>query len=512
MIAKVRRVATSRTRSGEKAGFVHRFGAAATGDGPAPRRTKAKAAGRERRAAWSLRLYAPPPPGRGSPAPERDGRGRSPRSALAARLVQRRRDARVAQVFAQVLDVLPAERVGVVGPMQDALGAVQLHADARAGQRLDVGAEVVQQRFDFPPLDVAADGVGKMARIRFSCLWLMAAGDRRGRRVEPGFQTEFYAFAPGSAARARCVASRWREGGQRAADGDVRRRCDVDSLLSLAGSPAPQARRSIASAVGDRPPEMKKPCYVYQPVGIGDILFIQKLVRHYADSGHRVVCPILDRFEWLLPTLAYPGVSYPLIRGDRSRPSTTARSSSRSPSAPTRIWGIRLLASRRDPALPVPSAWAEPPPVWRSPRHALQVRALRARLLGLGRLRDARAQSRAGASAVRGARPSRRHPLHAGQRALQRRAAADGGARALRRMEYVEGFGLLDWLLVAERAARIVTIDTFARPARGDPQARAAAVHDLPLSAAAFRRDEGNPASPVNYVPTPADLVLDPIE
>jgi hypothetical protein len=60
---------------------------------------------------------------------------------------------------------------------------------------------------------------------------------------------------------------------------------------------------------------MKRACYVYQPVGIGDILFIQKLVKHYADGGYRVVCPILDKFEWLRPSLAYPDVSYPLIRG-----------------------------------------------------------------------------------------------------------------------------------------------------------------------------------------------------
>ena len=63
------------------------------------------------------------------------------------------------KVFAQVLHVLAAERVAAVRAMEDAFGAVQLHADPRSRQRFGRCAQMAQQRFDFPPLDVAADRV-----------------------------------------------------------------------------------------------------------------------------------------------------------------------------------------------------------------------------------------------------------------------------------------------------------------------------------------------------------------
>jgi hypothetical protein len=65
------------------------------------------------------------------------------------------------KVFAQVADGALVERVAMMGTVQDAFHTVELHADARAGERLDVGTEVTEQRFHFPPVDVAADGVVK---------------------------------------------------------------------------------------------------------------------------------------------------------------------------------------------------------------------------------------------------------------------------------------------------------------------------------------------------------------
>src|SRR5438128_10112215 len=58
-----------------------------------------------------------------------------------------------------MLDVLAAERIAAVRAVQDAFVAVELHAHSRAGQRLDVGAEMAQQRLDLAPLDVGADGI-----------------------------------------------------------------------------------------------------------------------------------------------------------------------------------------------------------------------------------------------------------------------------------------------------------------------------------------------------------------
>ena len=63
------------------------------------------------------------------------------------------------KILAQMLNVLSAERVSVMGSMQDALVPVQLHAHTGAGKRLDAGAEVIEQRLDLAPVDVPADRV-----------------------------------------------------------------------------------------------------------------------------------------------------------------------------------------------------------------------------------------------------------------------------------------------------------------------------------------------------------------
>ena len=55
------------------------------------------------------------------------------------------------QVFADMEDILPAERIAVMGAMQRAFNAVEANAQSRLRQRLRRSAEVVQQRFDFTP-------------------------------------------------------------------------------------------------------------------------------------------------------------------------------------------------------------------------------------------------------------------------------------------------------------------------------------------------------------------------
>jgi hypothetical protein len=59
----------------------------------------------------------------------------------------------------------------------------------------------------------------------------------------------------------------------------------------------------------------KKTCLICQPFGIGDILFIQKIVHYFADQGYRVVVPILDSLSWMrYYLLPRDDVEYPLIK------------------------------------------------------------------------------------------------------------------------------------------------------------------------------------------------------
>ena len=42
-----------------------------------------------------------------------------------------------------------------------------------------------------------------------------------------------------------------------------------------------------------------KICLIYQPCGLGDILFIQKIVKHWTNLGFRVILPVVYELEWL---------------------------------------------------------------------------------------------------------------------------------------------------------------------------------------------------------------------
>jgi hypothetical protein len=67
----------------------------------------------------------------------------------------------VGEILAQVLDAGTVKYAAVMRAVQDALGAIQPDAQPRARELLDVGTEMPQQRLDFPPMDVAADGIVK---------------------------------------------------------------------------------------------------------------------------------------------------------------------------------------------------------------------------------------------------------------------------------------------------------------------------------------------------------------
>jgi len=73
--------------------------------------------------------------------------------------VQRWGDAGRCQILAQLLDVLLGENVAVVGMVQDAFDAVQQNAKPCPMYGFYAGAQMVQQGFDFTPVNVAADRV-----------------------------------------------------------------------------------------------------------------------------------------------------------------------------------------------------------------------------------------------------------------------------------------------------------------------------------------------------------------
>ena len=59
---------------------------------------------------------------------------------------------------------------------------------------------------------------------------------------------------------------------------------------------------------------MKRTVFICQPFGIGDILFIQKIILHFAEIGYHVVVPIIDTLAWIRYYLRpHPDVDYPII-------------------------------------------------------------------------------------------------------------------------------------------------------------------------------------------------------
>jgi len=60
-----------------------------------------------------------------------------------------------------------------------------------------------------------------------------------------------------------------------------------------------------------------KTCFIYQPQGVGDIIFIQKVIHHYKSLGYKIVWPLYPYFIWLKEYLAQDGVEFPLLGGDR---------------------------------------------------------------------------------------------------------------------------------------------------------------------------------------------------
>lgn len=70
-------------------------------------------------------------------------------------------DPRPRQVFPQVMNVLPTENAGMMRLMQHSLCPVQQHPEPSPGKRFHGRAEMMKQRFHFPPVDISTDGIAK---------------------------------------------------------------------------------------------------------------------------------------------------------------------------------------------------------------------------------------------------------------------------------------------------------------------------------------------------------------
>lgn len=60
-----------------------------------------------------------------------------------------------------------------------------------------------------------------------------------------------------------------------------------------------------------------KTCFIYQPSGVGDILFCQKIAKHYRDMGYKVVWPLYQWFEWMKPYIEDEYISHPILSNER---------------------------------------------------------------------------------------------------------------------------------------------------------------------------------------------------
>ena len=60
-----------------------------------------------------------------------------------------------------------------------------------------------------------------------------------------------------------------------------------------------------------------KTCFIYQPQGVGDIIFTQKIAHHYTKLGYKIVWPLYEYFGWLIPYLQQDNISFPLLSNDR---------------------------------------------------------------------------------------------------------------------------------------------------------------------------------------------------
>ena len=82
-------------------------------------------------------------------------------SKLLAILVNRRSDSSASEEFSQVFDLLLTINIALMWVVQELIETVQIHMEDCPMCGLDAGAQMMQQRFNFTPVDIAADRIMK---------------------------------------------------------------------------------------------------------------------------------------------------------------------------------------------------------------------------------------------------------------------------------------------------------------------------------------------------------------
>jgi len=54
----------------------------------------------------------------------------------------------------------------------------------------------------------------------------------------------------------------------------------------------------------------EKICLIFQPLGIGDVLYTQAIGQHYADKGYRVIWPLASQIMYIKDYISYPGIEF----------------------------------------------------------------------------------------------------------------------------------------------------------------------------------------------------------
>jgi hypothetical protein len=51
---------------------------------------------------------------------------------------------------------------------------------------------------------------------------------------------------------------------------------------------------------------MDKTCIIYQPAGIGDVFFTQKISKHMIENGYDVIWPVIKEILWIKDYIEVP--------------------------------------------------------------------------------------------------------------------------------------------------------------------------------------------------------------
>jgi len=203
---------------------------------------------------------------------------------------------------------------------------------------------------------------------------------------------------------------------------------------------------------------MAKPCFVHQPCGVGDIIYIQKIIELFRAKGHEVVVPVRPDLRWMQQHLGRPGVSYvdmtaPFAKRDlfaqlvRRSENVTPNQALRGAWKTDQLIFLPLGPCYRwcgEPNVMLSKYWLldQDGSDWADYVHFSRNREREQQLLQLLDVENSGAFC-----------------LVNGHGSTKKLNLSVAGVRNIQ-LRLIEGFTLFDWAAVVERASAIVTIDT----------------------------------------------------